>query len=87
MECGPPPGFARRSATTSSIVIPGRTLSCACIIVSTDTMSPDSTVSFGGSFGSSHPHWTVSRVAASVWRFPAGAAALFFASLACWASA
>src|SRR2546429_9093117 len=38
IECGPPPGFARRSATISSIVIPGRTLSFECIIVSIETV-------------------------------------------------
>src|SRR5712691_2831998 len=67
-EWGPPPGLSLRRATISSIVIPGRTLPCACIIVSTDTISPESTVSLGGSFGSSQPHCTVSRVAARLRR-------------------
>ena len=65
-ECGPPPGFALRSSTICSIVMPGCTLSCECIIVSIETVSPELTVSFGGSFGSSQPHCTVSSVAASV---------------------
>src|SRR5437899_12025898 len=67
MECGPPPGLALRSATISSIVIPGFTLSCACIMVSIETVSPEFTLSLGGSFGSSQPHCTVSGVAACVW--------------------
>src|SRR5437773_2144315 len=70
IECGPPPGFALRSAAISSIVIPGFTLSCACIMVSIETVSPEFTLSLGGSFGSSQPHCTVSRVAASVWCLP-----------------
>ena len=72
-ECGPPPGFAFRSSTTCSIVMPGCTLSCECIIVSIETVSPELTVSLGGSFGSSQPHCTVSSVAGSVWCLPAGA--------------
>src|SRR5712691_9378910 len=70
IECGPPPGLALRSATISSIVAPGFTLSCACIMVSIETVSPELTVSLGGSFGSSQPHCTVSNVAASVWCLP-----------------
>ena len=42
IECGPPPGLAFRSSTMSSIVVPGWILSCACIIVSTATVSPES---------------------------------------------
>ena len=41
----------------------------ACISVSMETMSPDSMVSFGFSFGSSHPHATVSGVAVSRYVF------------------
>src|SRR6267143_4686573 len=70
MECGPPPGLALRSAMISSMVVPGFTLSCACIMVSIETVSPEFTLSLGGSFGSSQPHCTVSRVAASVWCLP-----------------
>src|SRR5947208_2490950 len=70
IECGPPPGLALRNATISSIVIPGFTLSCACIMVSIETVSPEFTLSLGGSFGSSQPHCTVSSVAASVWCLP-----------------
>jgi hypothetical protein len=33
-------------------------------MVSIETVSPDSTTSFGFSRGSSQPHWTVSSVAA-----------------------
>src|SRR2546421_10248060 len=70
IECGPPPGLALRSAMISSIVIPGLILSCECIMVSIETMSPEFTLSLGGSFGSSQPHCTVSSVAASVWCLP-----------------
>ena len=65
-ECGPPPGFAFRSATISSMVVPGRILLWACIMVSTATVSPDLTTSLGGSLGSSQPHWVVSSVAGSM---------------------
>src|SRR6267378_4133913 len=65
IECGPPPGLALRSSTTCSIVVPGCTLSWPCIMVSIEMVSPESTVSFGGSFGSSQPHCTVSSVAGS----------------------
>src|SRR5438874_13811189 len=34
-----------------------------CSMVSTATVSPESTLSLGGSLGSSQPHWVVSRVA------------------------
>ena len=51
IECGPPPGLALRSSTTCSIVTPGCTLSCECIIVSIETVSPELTVSLGASFG------------------------------------
>src|SRR5579871_275144 len=74
MECGPPPGLALRSSTTCSMVIPGWILSCACIMVSIETMSPDSILSFGGSFGSSQPHCTVSSVAARRCVLPAAGA-------------
>src|SRR5437879_7889328 len=70
IECGPPPGLALRSATISSIVIPGFTLSCACIMVSFETVAHCLSLSLGGSVGSSQSHCTVSRVAASVWCLP-----------------
>src|SRR5437773_3697659 len=70
IECGPPPGLALRNAMISSIVTPGLILSCECIMVSIETVSPEFTLSLGGSFGSSQPHCTVSRVAASVWCLP-----------------
>src|ERR1041384_5102251 len=70
IECGPPPGLALRSAMISSIVIPGLILSCECIMVSIEIVSPEFTLSLGGSFGSSQPHCTVSSVAASVWCLP-----------------
>ena len=69
-ECGPPPGFASRSLTMSSIVEPGWMALWACIIVSIATVSPESTTSFGGSFGSSQPHCVVSSVAGSTWNLP-----------------
>src|SRR4030095_5940113 len=75
-ECGPPPGLALRKATISSIDTPGWILSWECIMVSTDTISPELTVSLGDSLGSSHPHWVVSKVAASRWRFGPACAGL-----------
>src|SRR5438034_1408780 len=86
IECGPPPGLALRRATISSIVIPGFTLSCECIIVSTETTSPESTVSFGGSLGSSQPHWTVSRAAARRCCLPPLFVISFLSSLFGWRS-
>ena len=65
IECGPPPGLARRSLTMSSIVAPGWIALCACIIVSMATVSPESMVTFGGSAGSSQPHCVVCSVAGS----------------------
>ena len=62
-ECGPPPGLAFLRATISSIVVPGWILLCACIIVSTATVSPELIASFGDSLGSSQPHCVVSSVA------------------------
>jgi hypothetical protein len=73
IECGPPPGFAFLSSTACSIVRPGCTLSCECIMVSIETVSPELIVSFGGSLGSSQPHCTVSSVAGRLWCLPAGA--------------
>jgi len=66
-EWGPPPGFAFRRATISSIVIPGWILLWECIIVSTATVSPELTTSLGGSVGSSQPHCVVSSVAGRTW--------------------
>ena len=74
-ECGPPPGFAFRSSTIFSIVTPLVSWSFACITVSIETVSPESIVSRGGSFGSSQPHCTFSGVALSTWCLPAAAAA------------
>src|SRR4030095_14941766 len=54
----------------------GWILSWECIMVSTETISPELTVSFGDSLGSSHPHCVVSRVAASRWRFGPACAGL-----------
>ena len=54
----------------SSMVVPGWILLCACIMVSTATVSPELTTSLGGSFGSSQPHWVVSSVAGSAWNVP-----------------
>src|SRR5678815_3744461 len=50
--------------------------------VSMETMSPDSTVSLGGSFGSSHPHCTESGVAVSRWVFGAASATAAVESMA-----
>src|SRR5205807_8261260 len=66
-ECGPPPSFCLRSSTNFSIGTPGCTWSSECIRVSTEMVSPESTVSLGGSLGSSQPHCTVSGVAANEW--------------------
>jgi hypothetical protein len=70
----------------SSMVVPGTILLWECIIVSIATVSPESTVSLGGSFGSSQPHWTVSSVAARTWCLPPGAAPDCGPG-ACWAAA
>src|SRR5258706_478162 len=69
-ECGPPPGLARRSLTMSSIVEPGWMALWACIMVSTATLSPELTVTLGGSCGSSQPHCVVSSVAGRTWYLP-----------------
>jgi hypothetical protein len=53
----------------SSIVVPGWIALCECIIVSMATVSPELMVSFGGSAGSSQPHWVVCSVAGSTWYF------------------
>src|SRR5207237_10740513 len=42
--------------------MPCCTLLCECIMVSIETVSPELMVSFGGSFGSSQPHCTVSSI-------------------------
>ena len=54
------------------MVVPGVILLCACIMVSTATVSPEFTTSLGGSSGSSQPHWVVSSVAGSAWILAAG---------------
>src|SRR5438034_11040878 len=73
-EWGPPPGLAFRRATISSIVVPGWILLCACIMVSTATVSPEFTTSLGGSLGSSQPLGVVPGVAGGPWYWPPEAA-------------
>src|SRR5215470_5367230 len=73
-EWNAPPGLLLRSSRIFSIEMPGWNWSLACIQVSTETVSPEAIRSFGGSFGSSQPHWTVSGVAARRWCFPAAEA-------------
>jgi hypothetical protein len=73
----------------SSMVVPGWILLCECIMVSTATVSPESTTSLGGSLGSSQPHWVVSSVAGRTWYFPPETSTTLarFASSTCWATA
>ena len=89
IEWGPPPGLARRSATISSMVVPGWILLWECIMVSTATVSPELTASLGGSLGSSQPHCVVSSVAGRTCMVPppTGTARARFDSSTCWATA
>src|SRR5882672_10751152 len=54
--CGPRPGWSVRSFLISSMVRPGTTWLCECIIVSKTTVSPESTFSTGGCALSNQPH-------------------------------
>src|SRR6185369_14413238 len=68
--CGPRPGKSVRSFLISSMVRPGTTALCECIIVSKTTVSPESTFSTGACELSNHPHWVVSRVAGRTKKMP-----------------
>src|SRR5262245_57705480 len=63
--CGPRPGKSVRSFLISSIVFPGMTWLCECIIVSITTVSPESMRSTGGCALLNQPHCVVSSVAGS----------------------
>src|SRR5205814_4624179 len=68
--CGPRPGKSVRSFLISSMVLPGTTWLCECIIVSNTTVSPESTRSTGGCELSNQPHCVVSNVAGSSQSLP-----------------
>src|SRR5438105_5681143 len=68
--CGPRPGKSVRSFLISSMVRPGTTWLCECIIVSITTLSPESTRSTGACALSNQPHCVVSMVAGSTWSLP-----------------
>src|SRR5258706_10296356 len=70
MVCGPRPGWSVRSFLISSMVRPGSTWLCECIIVSSTTVSPESTVRTGAWALSNQPHCVVSRVAGRTWTLP-----------------
>src|SRR5216110_362086 len=70
--CGPRPGKSVRSFLISSMVRPGTTWLCECIIVSRTTVSPDSIFNTGGWALSNQPHCVVSSVAGRGWTFPEG---------------
>src|SRR6266446_3478234 len=82
-ECGPPPGLARRSLTISSIEAPGLTSSIPWLHVSMETVSPESTISFGFSVGSNQPHCTVALFAGSEWCLPVTLFAAGFSGAVC----
>src|SRR5256885_7070383 len=86
-ECGPPPGFALRRRTISSIDTPVWIWSSAWASVSTETVSPDSMVSRGLMRGSSQPHCTSSFTALSWWCLPPGASPIDFSAPFCEAQA
>src|SRR5258707_15138211 len=65
IEWGPPPGFALRNRTISSIGTPGLICPSEWDRVSMDTVSPDFIVSFGFSLMSYQPHCTFSVDAGS----------------------
>ena len=60
---GPRPGWSVRNFFNSSMVFPGTTWLCACIMVSITTVSPDLIVRTGGCALLNQPHWVVSKVA------------------------
>src|SRR6185503_15507833 len=68
--CGPRPGKSVRSFLICSIVVPGTTWLCECIIVSNTIVSPESTCSTGGCALLNQPHCVVSSVAGSTCTFP-----------------
>src|SRR5580704_742642 len=67
IEWGPPPGFALRNRTISSIGTPGLICPREWDRVSMETVSPDLMVSFGFSLISYQPHCTFSLDAGSTW--------------------
>src|SRR5215510_16523630 len=68
--CGPRPGKSVLSFLICSIVTPGTTWLCECIIVSNRMVSPESTCSTGGCALLNQPHCVVSIVAGRRWVFP-----------------